>query len=160
MKTKQPLIFTWISAVKGFGRLFTCLCAGLVAISAAASADIPQQPSGRFGGIYKVASSSDPIFPATARREYFLDFGDGVLAGSRSGNVAVSVRENPNVKVRIMAWQYLPDQGKILIGNPFAEGSNRAVAKGVWQMKPIFNGVVFERGSYRVVLHIVDPADY
>ena len=89
-----------------------------------------------------------------------LDFGNGVQAGSRSGNVAVSVRENPNVKVRIMAWQYFPDQGKILIGNPFAEGSNRAIARGVWQIKPIFNGVVFERGSYRVVLHTADPGDY
>lgn len=160
MKTKHPLICTRISALKGFGRFFTCFSAAVLALSAAASADIPDQRSGRFGGVYKVVSSSDPIFPATAKREYFLDFGRGVQAGSRSGNVAVSVRENPNVKVRIMAWQYFPDQGKILIGNPFAEGSNRAVAKGMWQMKPVFNGVVFERGSYRVVLHTADPGDY
>jgi hypothetical protein len=160
MKIEQPLIFTRISAVKGLGRLFNCFCAAVLAFSATTSADIPDRPSGRFGGVYKIASSSDPIFPATAKREYFLDFGDGVQAGRSSGNVAVSVRENPNVKVRIMAWQYFPDQGKILIGNPFAEGSNRAVAKGMWQLKPVFNGVVFERGSYRVVLQTVDPADY
>ncbi len=160
MKTKHPLIFTRLSAVKGFGRLLTCLFAVVLALLATVKADIPDRPSGRFGGVYKIASSSDPVFPATAKREYFLDFGDGVQAGRRSGNVAVSVRENPNVKVRIMAWQYFPDQGKILIGNPFAEGSKRAVAKGMWQLKPVFNGVVFERGSYRVVLQTVDPADY
>jgi hypothetical protein len=160
MKTEHPLIFTRIAAVKGFGRLFTCFGAAVVALAATVSADIPDRPSGRFGGVYKIASSSDPIFPATAGREYFLDFGNGVQAGRRSGNVAVSVRENPNVKVRIMAWQYFPDEGKILIGNPFAEGSKRAIAKGMWQLKPVFNGVVFERGSYRVVLHTVDPADY
>lgn len=123
-------------------------------------ADIPDQVPGRLSGIYKVTTSTDPIFPATGKCEYFLDFGQGVRAGKTSGNVVVSMRQNPHVRVRIMAWQYFPDHGKILIGNPFAEGSNRAVAKGVWQMKPVFNGVLFERGSYRIVLHTADPADY
>jgi hypothetical protein len=156
MKTIHPSIFTRVSAVKGFGTLFACLGAAVFALSSTAGADIPDQPPGRFGGVYKVSSSSDPIFPVTAKREYFLDFG----AGGQSGNVAVSVRENPNVRVRIMAWQYFPNQAEILIGNPFAEGSNRAVARGVWRMKPVFNGVILERGGYRVVLHTADPADY
>lgn len=156
MKTPHPLISTQIFGLKSFGRLFTCVSAALFALSVTASADITDRQSGQFGGIYKITSSSDPIFPATAKREYFLDFG----WGSQSGNVAVSVRENPNVKVRIMAWQYFPNQGRILIGNPFAEGSNRAIARGVWQMKPILNGVLFERGIYRIVLHAADPADY
>lgn len=156
MKTIHPLSFTRIAAVKGLGRLFACLSAAVFALSSAASADVPDQPPARFGGVYKISSSSDPILPATAKREYFLDFG----TGGRSGNVAVSVRENPNVKVRIMAWQYFPDRREILIGNPFAEGSNRAVARGVWRIKPVFNGVILDRGGYRVVLQTADPADY
>ena len=70
--------------------------------SAIVTADVPDQSSGRFGGIYKVTSSNDPLFPATKTREYFLDFGRGIQANKLSGSVAVSMRRNPNVKVRIM----------------------------------------------------------
>lgn len=160
MKTKHSLVFSEIYPSKRFGRLFALSGTAILCVSAPVRADIPDQPSGRLGGIYKVTTSTDPIFPATATREYFLDFGRGVQAGKTSGDVVVSMRENPNVKVRIMAWQYFPDQGKILIGNPFAEGSNRAVARGVWVMKPVFNGFLFERGSYRVVLRTPEVGDY
>lgn len=124
------------------------------------AADIPDQTSGRFAGMYKVASSSDPIFPMGASEEWFLDFGKGISGGKMSGNVAVSLRRNPNVKVRIMAWQYFPEKGSLLIGNPFSEGSNKAVAKGVWQLEPTSNGVIFQRGNYQVVLRPADPGDY
>lgn len=156
MKNICRLIFTRVSAVNGLGKLFACFGAAVFALSSPVGADIPDQPAWRFGGVYKVSSSSDPIFPATTKREYFLDFG----AGGQSGSVAVSVRENPHVKVRIMAWQYFPNQGEILIGNPFAEGSNRAIARGVWKMKPVLHGLLLERGGYRVILHTADPADY
>jgi len=158
MKIRRPLILARISA--GEGWVFAMSAAAAVSVSMTALADIPDPAPGRLSGVYKVTTSTDPIFPATGKSEYFLDFGQGVRAGKTSGNVTVSLRQNPHVKVRIMAWQYFPDQGKILIGNPFAEGSNRAVAKGVWQMKPVFNGLLFERGSYRVVLHTADPGDY
>ncbi len=124
-------------------------------------ADIPDsQSSGEFRGMYKVASSNDPIFPMQARQEWFLDFGNGISQGKFSGSVAVSLRQNPNVKVRIMAWQYFPKQGNLMIGNPYSEGSNKAVAKGVWQMSPGSDGVVFQRGNYQVVLRRADPQDY
>jgi hypothetical protein len=125
-----------------------------------ALADIPDASSSRFGGIYKVTSSTDPMFPATPTREYFLDFGSGVQAGKPGGNVAVSVRENPRVSVRVMAWQYFPQDGMIVLGNRFAEGSRNAVVRGSWRMRGITNGVIFERGSYQVVLHRADPNDY
>jgi hypothetical protein len=136
--------------------------AGAIILTATATsiADVPTATSGRFGGMYKVAASTDPIFPATQTREYFLDFGRGIEVGKLSGSVAVSMRQNPHVKVRILSWQYFPDQGKLLIGHPYAEGSRNAVAIGAWRMKGAEKGIIFERGSYRVVLHRADPDDY
>ena len=100
------------------------------------------------------------MFPVTRTREYFLDFGKGIQAGKLSGSVAISMRRNPNVKVRIMAWQYFPKQGSMVIGNPYSEDSRNAVARAVWKMTGGDNGVIFERGSYQVVLHRADPGDY
>lgn len=128
--------------------------------SAMSFADVPDQSSGQFRGMYKVVSSNDPIFPATQTREYFMDFGKGIQGSKMSGSVAVSMRQNPNVKVRIMAWQYFPKEGSLAIGNPYSEGSNQAVAKGVWKMSGLSKGVLFERGGYQVVLHRADPGDY
>lgn len=124
------------------------------------AADIPDSSSGAFRGMYKVVSSNDPLFPVTATTEYFMDFGKGIQGNSMSGNVAVSMRQNPNVKVRIMAWQYFPKQGLIAIGNPYAEGSRNAVARGAWTLTGANEGVVFKRGSYQMVLHRADPGDY
>lgn len=124
------------------------------------NADIPDSPSAEFCGMYKISASTDPIFPIQAGKEWFLDFGKGISTGKFSGNVAVSLRQNPNVKVRIMAWQYFPKQGNIMIGNPYSEGSKKAVAKGNWQMSSTSRGILFQRGSYQVVLRPADPRDY
>lgn len=159
MKT-IPLTPPAVRLVKKFGRIAAIVGVSILSTSDIAVADVADSPAGQFRGIYKVISSNDPIFPATATREYFLDFGKGVEAGKLSGSVAVSMRENPNVKVRIMAWQYFPKQGSIVIGNPFAEGSRQAVAKGIWEMKGAENGVVFKRANYQVVLRRADPNDY
>lgn len=132
----------------------------LVISASSAMADVQDGGSGEFRGMYKIASSTDPIFPMDSGQEWFLDFGKGVQAGKTSGSVAVSLRRNPNVKVRIMAWQYFPKQSQILIGNPYSEGSRNAVAKGAWTMSGARNGVLFEREGFRVVLHRADPADY
>ncbi len=110
--------------------------------------------------MYKIVSSSDPIFPMQARQEWFLDFGKGISSGSFSGSVAVSLRQNPNVKVKIMAWQYFPKQGSLMIGNPYGNGSRNAVARGNWQLRPTSAGIHFERDSYQMVLHRADPRDY
>ncbi len=123
-------------------------------------ADIPDGSREGFRGIYKVISSSDPMFPATVDREYFLDFGKGIQAGKLSGSVAISMRQNPNVKVRIMAWQYFPKQGSMVIGNPYSEGSTKAVARGIWRMTGAEKGVLFERGNYQVVLRRAEPGEY
>jgi hypothetical protein len=126
-----------------------------------ASADVIRSQSSReFKGMYKVASSTDPIFPMGNKEEWFLDFGKGIHDGIFSGSVAVSLRRNPQVKVRIMAWQYFPQNANLLIGNTYSEGSNKAVAKGVWTMDTTSQGIVFQRGSYQVVLHRADPRDY
>ncbi|RYD62326.1 MAG: hypothetical protein EOP83_14900 [Verrucomicrobiaceae bacterium] len=134
--------------------------AATMILSPLAKADVPDSGNNEFRGMYKIASSSDPIFPMNSGQEWFLDFGQGIQAGKTSGSVAVSLRRNPNVKVRIMAWQYFPKQAQLLIGNTFSEGSRNAVAKGSWTMSGARNGVLFEREGFRVVLHRADPADY
>ena len=157
----QPLVTTQKPFRHLVGNLIAFLSAALFAATLQFSqADIPDRASGEFSGMYKVASSNDPIFPMQAKQEWFLDFGKGITSGQFSGNVAVSLRQNPNVKVRIMAWQYFPKKGNIMIGNPYSEGSRQAVAKGNWQLRPIAEGVIFQRGNYQVVLHRADPADY
>lgn len=136
---------------------------GALAISftlSLSAADIPDPSSSEFRGMYKVVSSSDPIFPATSSTEYFMDFGKGIQGNIMSGSVAVSMRQNPNVKVRILAWQYFPKQGSIMIGNPYSEGSRNAVVRGSWQVVGASQGVIFKRGNYQVVLHRADPLDY
>ena len=124
------------------------------------NADIPASPSGEFRGMYQISTSTDPMFPVQTNKEWFFDFGKGISEGKFSGNVAVSLRQNPNVKVRIMAWQYFPKQGNIMIGNPYSEGSNKAVAMGNWQMSPTSRGILFERGNYQIVMRRADPRDY
>lgn len=119
----------------------------------------PPEASGRLAGFYKVVASNDPQFPVTPQREYFLDFGKGIQADRLSGSVAVSLRENPRVRVRIMAWQYFPKDGTVAIGNPFAEGSRKAVAAGVWKLRTSTKGAVLQRDRYQVVLHRADPED-
>ncbi|MES2660041.1 MAG: hypothetical protein V4689_15575 [Verrucomicrobiota bacterium] len=144
---------------RGLGQISAMVGAAILSASGIAGADVVESTAGQFRGIYKVVASNDPIFPATATREYFLDFGKGMQAGKLSGSVSISMRQNPNVKVRIMAWQYFPKQGSLVIGNPYSEGSRNAVAKGIWILKGTSNGVVFERENYQVVLR-ANPDDY
>lgn len=141
------------------GTLSVMVAAAFAALAPFAQADIPDHAPGELRGLYKVAVSNDPIFPVTAKQEWFLDFGEGITARKMSGNVAVSLRQNPGVRVRIMAWQFFPDKCNLLIGNPFHEGSSQAVARGNWQLRTTRSGAIFERGRYQVVLRKADPAD-
>jgi hypothetical protein len=131
-----------------------------LAVAPVVASDVIFSPPVRLAGLYKITSSSDPVFPVSKTRECFLDFGEGIQSGKFSGSVAISVRVNPNVKVRIFSWQYFPDQGQLLIGRPFAHGSRNAVAIGAWQMKGLSDGVVFVRGNHQVVLRRPEPGDY
>lgn len=124
------------------------------------SADIPDVRPADINGMYKVSQSSDPIFPMVSGKEWFLDFGDGTLDGSVSGKVAVSLRENPNVKVRILVWQYFPDERALVIGNQFEEGSGGAVAKGVWELQNDLNDVHLTRSNHSVVLARAASTDF
>ncbi len=132
----------------------------IFADSAALASDVPSTSASSFAGIYKVAASSDPMFPMTETREYFLDFGKGIQAGKLSGSVSVSMRQNPQVQVRIMAWQYFPQEGKLVIGNPYSEGSHNAVVRAMWTMRGSDNGVALDRLGYQLVLHRADSNDY
>lgn len=160
MNTKYHLNFPENRTASRLGRIAALVGAVILSLPSQTRADIPDAASNQFGGIYKVTSSTDPLFPVTRTREYFLDFGKGIQMQKLSGNVAVSERRNPHVRVRIMAWQYFPDQGKIVLGNPFAEGSRNAVAKGTWRMTGISDGFLFERGRYQIILQTADPNDY
>lgn len=113
-------------------------------------------PSERVGveltGIYQVVSSNDPYFSLGNQQEWFLDFGEGMVAGKASGSVAVSLRRNPHVKVRIMAWQFLPERSLLVIGNPYHEGARRAVAAGGWILRMDSKDIVCERDGFQFVL--------
>lgn len=148
-----------ILVVRGFRAAVVLIWAvslmGMMDVSARET--IPAETSGRLAGFYKVVASNDSQFPVTQQREYFLDFGKGIQADRLSGSVAVSLRENPRVRVRIMAWQYFPKNATLAIGNPFAEGSRKAVAAGVWKLRTSTKGAVLQRERYQVVLHRADP---
>jgi hypothetical protein len=147
--------------LRSFGKLTTIsTAAATMLIAPLSNADIPEASSVQFKGMYKIASSTDPIFPMDSNQEWFLDFGKGVTAEKMSGKVAVSLRENPKVRIRIMVWQYFPKQGNIMLGNTYSEESNKAVAKADWQLDTTSKGVIFKLGNYQVVMHRADPSDY
>jgi hypothetical protein len=153
METKRIQVF------RGF-RTALVLCGLLIlvgSLGAGAREAAAPEASGRLAGFYKVVASNDPQFPVTSTREYFLDFGKGVQAKRLSGSVAVSLRENPRVRVRIMAWQFFPKDGTLAIGNPFSEGSDKAVAAGIWKLRTSTKGAVMQRDGYQVVLLRADP---
>lgn len=141
---------------------------GAVALAVAVSSptlpaiDLPDAPSMRssgLGGYYKVAESNDPLFPAGEGREWFFDFGDGVRQGRSSGTVAVSLRQNPNVRVRLLVWQVFPETGTLVIGNQTEEGSKRAVALARWTIGRTATGVSLQRGNYQVSLQRAAAGD-
>lgn len=124
-------------------------------------ADIPDRDSRvALAGMYKVTASSDPFFPIAADREWFMDFGKGITDQKSAGKVAVSLRQNPNVKVRIMVWQVFPGTGQLYLGNQYSEGSRNAVAVADWKIRNSGNSVILERHGYQIVLNQADPADY
>ena len=136
------------------------LAAGLILSSVRADVpDLPRPPVA-FHGVYKVKASNDPAFIVSPEREYFLDFGRGMDGGKPAGSVAVSVRVNPNVKVRIFSWQYVPEKNLLLIGSPFAHGSRNAVAVGAWQLRGTGESIVLHRERCKVLLVRADPKDY
>jgi hypothetical protein len=110
--------------------------------------------------MYQIASSNDPLFPMDRQQEWFLDFGKGIHDGITSGKVAVSLRENPNVSVRILVWQYFPKEKALLIGNQTAAGSGRAVAKSVWTLANDSGAVFLLREKCTIVLERAHPNDY
>ena len=133
--------------------------AGLVFMPLAASGDDGSAGGALLSGMYKVAASNDPLFPERERLEWFLDFGEGQAAGRTSGKLAVSMRENPRVRVRILVWQVFGG-GNLKIGAQTHEGSKQAVTVADWAMMRTATGMVLQRGGYEVRLLRADPADY
>jgi hypothetical protein len=159
MKT-QPFVNSLRRVPSRFMSLVAIAGVSIFTSSGAMASDVPTASASSFAGIYKVAASSDPMFPMSETCEYFLDFGKGIQAGKLSGSVAVSMRQNPKVHVRIMAWQYFPEQGTLVIGNPYSEGSRNAVARAMWTMRGASNGVALNRLGYQLVLQRAVPGDY
>ncbi len=92
--------------------------------------------------------------------EWFIDFNRGTSEGKTSGKLAVSLRQNPKVQVRILVWQIFPEQGSLLIGNQFAEGARGAVALANWTVTSHGSGLALERNGLRIVLRRAHPNDY
>lgn len=159
MKTRTELLNGY-SGKPGFRTLATVI-AMIAAIAIQPSpADIPDRERVSLVGMYQVVSSNDPFFPMDSRQEWFLDFGNGFRDGISSGKVAVSLRENPKVSVRIMVWQYFPEERVLLIGNQAAQGSGRAVARGVWTLGSDSGAIFLLRERCTIVLKRADPNDY
>ena len=110
-------------------------------------------------GYYKVTQSSDPLFPQGANKEWFLDFGNALTRGHTSGTVAVSMRENPKVRVRILVWQLYRENGTLVIGNQTEEGSSRAVPLASFQVTSLPSGLLLQRDNYQVSLQRAAEAD-
>ncbi len=125
-----------------------------------ARADIPDRQVSVLSGIYKVAASNDPLFPATTQTEWFLDFGSGLTSTTSSGTVVISVRQNPDVSVRPMVWQFFSGDSTLAIGNQYESGSRNAVAKGIWKVSRTGEGLAFDRGDARMILYRPEPGDY
>lgn len=125
-----------------------------------AKADVPDQRVSELSGIYKVAASNDPFFPAGAGKEWFLDFGSGMTSSTSSGTVTISLRENPSVSVRPMVWQFFPSESALAIGSQYEQGSRQAVAKGIWRISQTSEGLILDRGESRFILNRPEPGDY
>ncbi len=149
--------------VRNLRSLFTPIFALLIVFlgSSALRADIPDRDSRiSLAGMYKVSASNDPFFPIVSNHEWFMDFGTGITDRKNAGKVAVSLRQNPNVKVRIMVWQVFPGTGQLYLGNQYSEGSRNAVAVADWKISNSGNSVILERHGFRIILNQADPADY
>ena len=59
-----------------------------------------------------------------------------------------------------MVWQYFPGEKTLLIGNQTAEGSGRAVARGVWTMGNDADAIFLRRENSTIVLKRANPGDY
>jgi len=125
-----------------------------------AMADIPDRPKTVLQGMYKVETCNDPLFPMGKGREWFLDFGKGMSNGQTSGKVAVSLRQNPNVRVNIMVWQYFRRENVLIIGNQSAEGSGKAVARGVWTLGSDLDAVFLIAQTCNITMKTAVPNDY
>ncbi|MGJ8642504.1 MAG: hypothetical protein ACSHX9_03775 [Luteolibacter sp.] len=143
----------------GLGILATVIATFLLMVQVV-TADVPDRHSSHLSGMYEVAQSDDPAFPLGQGREWFLDFGEGTTTGNLSGTVSVSMRQNPNVQVRIMVWQYYPDRGMLVIGNQTAQGAPAAVAKAIWSIQPDSSGFQLARNNQTVILKPASPNDY
>lgn len=145
-------------------RLFPVLATLLLLVFSLPSsrADVPDRDRSQLAlsGMYKVAASTDPFFPVATGREWFLDFASGITSGKSSGKVAVSLRQNPNVKVRLMVWQVFPGTNQLYLGNQFSEGSRQAVAVADWRVRNHGDAVVLERHGYQIVLNRAAAGDY
>lgn len=140
--------------------LTAAIAAATISFSTSASnADIPDRAISQINGIYKVAASNDPLFPVNGGQEWFLDFGSGLQTAS-SGTVVVSLRQNPNVSVQPMVWQFFPSESALAIGNQYESGSRQAVAKGVWTVTQSNDGIVFDREGVRFIVNRPAPGDY
>ena len=152
----MPPSVPWASHI--FSRFVASVCAILLVTADQSRAGIRSSGS-EFQSFYQVVSSNDPLFPMDRGQEWFLDFGRMDSAGMTHGSVSVSLRQNPNLRIRIFSWQYYPKTAILVIGNPTEPGSNQAVVRAYWRMLTTQAGIRLERGQHHVTLCRADPSD-
>ncbi len=146
------------SAPRHFNRCVAWIFA-LVFLAVVQAPAAIRSSGGDIQGFYQVVASNDPLFPMDRGKEWFLDFGKAGPPDIHHGSVSVSLRQNPNLKIRLFAWQYFAKTGVLVIGNPTEPGSNQAVVRASWSLRPHQNGMRLERLQYSIALRRADPSD-
>ena len=149
MKTKHRLNVLGNHTANRLGKVSALMGAVILAASATTLADRPDPSPGRLGGIYKVISSTDPLFRQRQTREYFLDFGRGIQVRTNSAAAwRFPCARIPMSKSGSWRGSIFRTGKKSCSATPMPKVQQRG-RHGAWRMRGISNGVIFERGNYR-----------
>jgi hypothetical protein len=147
--TLKPALAT---SHQAFYRAALCLLLALLWAAPARAGDTAAEGSqAPLQGLYRVGSSTDPAFPLEGGQEWFLAFGRG--GGKSSGSLALTLRQNPNLRVRLLVWQFFPDSATLRIGRQSARSSQQAVLATDWQLAASAAGsLLLRRGGFQLML--------
>lgn len=122
-------------------------------LAASAGAREPAAPTVQpaLHGLYRIRSSTDPAFPLDNNQDWFFDFAHG--ADSSSGTLALTLRQNPNLRVRLLVWQFFPDSATLRLGRASARSSHEAITAATWQLaRGAAGSLLLRRGAFQITL--------
>jgi len=139
------------------GLLWLGLGAAAAQVPGGAAAQVPAAAP-LLRGLYRVAASTDGFFPVDGGQEWFLDFGRGTEPSS--GRLALTLRQNPNLRVRLLVWQFTPERATLRIGRESARQPGHALAPTSWQLtRGTAGSLVLRRAEGQTTLVPATPSD-